>query len=183
MRARSAGRCGVSRGDLGGAGVDAAQREEGNEDDVLGCAVVDDRFVLALSEIVMVLDGGNRHDFPRALDLIDRDLRDADVADFSAVAVLLDGGETLLDRCLRVDPMQVVESDAVGAEATKAFVDFSFEVFRTAAAGAARPAFCGDDTGVWIGSERRPADRGLAFAAGIAVSGVDHPDARGDGLL
>jgi len=47
----------------------------------------------------VILDGGDRHDPAGSLDLVDRDLGDADVPDLAAVAVLLDGGETLFERC------------------------------------------------------------------------------------
>src|SRR3982075_1469334 len=104
------GRCAVSRGDLcDGATAVTAQRKEGNEDDVLPRPVVDNRLVSALGEVVVVLDGGDRHDSAGSFDLVDRDLRDANVQDLAAVLALLDGGETLFDRCLRVDSMQVVE--------------------------------------------------------------------------
>jgi len=77
------------------------------------------------------------------------------VADPAAVAVLLDGGETLFQRCRRVDPMEVVERDAVGAQSTKALLDFGVEHLRTSVTGAANPAFRGYHHTVRIGRERR----------------------------
>ena len=83
----------------------------------------------------MVLDGGDRHDRAGSLDLLYRDLGNADVPDLAAVTILLDGGEAFLNRCLRVDPVQVVESDAVGAQAAEALLDFGAEIL-----GRPRPA-------------------------------------------
>ena len=100
----------------------------------------------------------------------------------AAVAVLLDGGETLFQRCLRVDAVQVVESDAVGAESTKALLDLGVQDLRTSAAGAAASALRGHDATFGIGRDRRT-DGLLAFPAGVRVSGVDHPDPGGDRFL
>src|SRR5207237_3129264 len=134
----------VSSGDFFNGGPAAtAQREEGHEHDVFPCAVVDDRLVFALGDVVVILDGGDRHDLAGSLDLVDRDLGDADVPDLAAVAVLLDGGETLFERCLRVDPVEVVESDAVSAKSTKAAIDCGVEPLRTSVTGAANSAFRG----------------------------------------
>src|SRR5439155_1880003 len=116
-------------------------------------------------------------------DLVDRDLGDANVPDLAAVAALLDGGETLFERCLRVDPVQVVESDAVGAQSTKALLDFGEEDLRTSATAAATtPALRGHDATVGIGRESRT-DRLLALPAGVAVSGVDQTHPGGDRFL
>ena len=57
-----------------GATAVPAQRKEGDKDDVLLRAVIDNHLVLALRQIVMVLDGGNRHDPAGSLDLVYRDL-------------------------------------------------------------------------------------------------------------
>ena len=85
--------------------------------------------------------------------------------DLATVTVLLDDGETLLDGCLRVDPVQVVETDAVGAKSTKALLDLSLKDLRATATGAAEaPLGCYNAT-VRNGSKRRT-DRGLAFSAG-----------------
>ena len=87
--------------------------------------------------------------------------------DLAAVAVLLDDGETFLDRCLRVDPVQVVESDAVGAKSTKALLDFELEGSPDDRDRRPRsPPFVATTQGSGIRGERRT-DRGLAFSTGI----------------
>src|SRR6266566_3748940 len=171
----------VARGDLfDGATAVAAQREEGDVDDVLPLAVVDDFLVLALREVVVVLDGGDRYNPAGSLDLVDRDLGDADVPDLAAVAVLIDGGETLFERCLRVDPVQVVERDAVGAQPAKALLDLGVEDVRTPATGAAASAALRRyDATLGLSGERRT-DRLLALPTGVGVGRVDHPHTGGD---
>ena len=81
------------------AGIWPLRTKECRWRDSRACAVVDNRLVFALGDDVVILDGGDRHDRAGSLDLADRDLGDADVPDLAAVAVLLDGGETLFERC------------------------------------------------------------------------------------
>ena len=93
----------VSFGDLGErVACVAAQREVGDEDDALVGAVVDDVLVPALREAVVVLHGGYRHDCAGLFDLVDSHVRDPDMPDLAGVMVLLDRGETVLERRLRV---------------------------------------------------------------------------------
>src|SRR6266702_4749037 len=88
----------MSRGDLGeGAATISAQRKEWDEHDAFGGTVVDHCLVLALGEVVMVLDGRDRHDLPGTFDLVNPDLRDADISDLAAVAVLRYRAEALLE--------------------------------------------------------------------------------------
>src|SRR6478672_4849929 len=162
--------------------ADIAQREVGNEDDVLPFAVVDDRLMLALGEAVVVLNCGDRHDHAGSLELVDRDVGHSDLPDLSVVAVLLDRAETLFERCLRVWPVQVIEPDAVGAQPTEALLDLGAQDLRVPAAGAAPSALRRYYITSAIGRER-PTDRLLALPAGVGVSGVDHPDPRGDRFL
>ena len=77
----------------------------------------------ALGEVVVVLDGANRGDLSRPLDLVHRDVRDADVLNRAALPVLIDDPETLLQRSLRIRLMEVVEVDPVGPQPTKALLD------------------------------------------------------------
>src|SRR5947209_19013492 len=69
--------------------------------------------VLALREAVVVLDGGDGYDGAGAVDLLHRDVGDTNVADLAGVSGLLDGAEALLERCLGVDAVQVVQRDGV----------------------------------------------------------------------
>ena len=100
-----------------------SQREVGNDHDVVVGAVVEDVVVRALGEVVVVLDGANRGDLSRPLDLVHRDVRDADVLNRAALPVLIDDPETLLQRSLRIRLMEVVEVDPVGPQPTKALLD------------------------------------------------------------
>src|SRR3954471_4942821 len=103
--------------DLGDGGpIRAAQREERYEHDSLVGAAVDDLVVGALRQAVAILDGRGRDDLPPALDLIDADLRKADVAELSAVWIWGDRAEAVLEWRLGVAAVQVVELERVGAQ-------------------------------------------------------------------
>src|SRR4051794_23609069 len=124
----------------------------------------------------MVLHGSDRHDRAGSLDLVDRNLGDADVPDSAAVAIFLDGREAFLKRCLRIDPVQIIESNGLGAQAAEAFLDLGAEILRTSTTGATGAALRGDDVAVTEGRKRR-SDRRLALPTRISVSGVDQPHA------
>ena len=108
----------------------AAQREVRNERDAFAGAVVDDLVVPSLGEVVLVLDGGDRHHLASRADLLDAHLGDADVADSALVAVLGDHAEALLERRLWVDAVQVVEGDRLGAQSPKALLDLRTQHLR-----------------------------------------------------
>ena len=97
------------------------------------------------------------------------------------VLILLEGGEALLERRLRIDPVQVIERDAVGPQPAQAFVDLSPERVRAALSGSVA-AFRRHDASIRDGRERS-ADRLFAVSSGVRVGGVDVPQPRGDGLL
>src|ERR687895_2644486 len=101
----------------------SAQGEEGHEHDAFPSAVVDDVLVAALSKVVVVLDRRDRHDLARALDLLDADLRQADVPDLPAVPVFPDRGQACFERRLWVDPVEVVERDGAGPKPAKTLLD------------------------------------------------------------
>src|SRR5260370_37972521 len=101
-----------------------AQRKARTEADPFRGAVIDHWVVHSLREVVLVLDGGDGHDLPRALDLVDDDFRNTDVPDLALVPVLLDRAEALFERRLRIDPMQVVEIDALWVQPATALLDF-----------------------------------------------------------
>jgi hypothetical protein len=111
--------------------VAAAQREVRDERDALGRTVVDDVVVAAFAEAVLVLDRGDGDDLPGALDLLDADRRDADVADLAAVGVLADRPQALLERRVGIHAVQVVEVDRVGAQRAEALLDLSAQRLRT----------------------------------------------------
>ena len=111
------------------AGVEAAEREERDERDPLLGAVVDDLLVRPLGEVVAVLDGRDRDDLAPTLELLDPDLREPDTPDLATVAVRGDRAETLLERRLGVDAVQVVEVDRLGAQAPQALLDLRAQPF------------------------------------------------------
>ena len=169
---------------LGGGGhagtAVAAQREVGHERDPLALAEVDDVLVSPLGDVVVVLHGGDRHDPAGLLDLLDAHVGEPDVADRAAVDVALDRTQALLERRLRVDAVQVVEADRVGAQRAQALLDLPREHVGPALA---RPvAALGRDEHVVATARERLADRALALAAAVEVCGVDVPHARGHGL-
>ena len=131
-------------------------------------------------EAVAVLDGRDRDDLAPTLDLLDADFGEADVPDLPALAVVGDRSETLLERRLGVDAVQVVEVDRLGAQAPQALLDLRAQRLRAARTGVIA-AFRRDDHAVRARRERL-ADRRLALAVGVGVGGVDHADPGGDRL-
>jgi Aldo/keto reductase family len=67
-------------------------------------------------ERVLRLQGGDRVDGMGAADRLGAGLGQADVSDLALGDELRHGADRVLDRCLRVDPVLVVEVEAVGAE-------------------------------------------------------------------
>src|SRR5207247_9043776 len=96
-------------GDLGhGTAAGSAQGKERDENNALRGAVVDDCLGFALGKVVVVLHRHDRHHPSGALDLLDPDVGDSDVADLAPVAVILDGAQAFLDRSLRADAMTLI---------------------------------------------------------------------------
>src|SRR4029077_16506113 len=123
------------------------------------------------------LDGRDRHDLARPLDLLDVDVREADMPDLPGLAALGQRGEALLERRLRVDAMEVVERDALDPQAAEALVDLRAELLGAAGAGG-KAAFRTDDD---FRAGRGRADRPLPSALRVGVRRVDVADAGRDG--
>jgi hypothetical protein len=87
------------------------EREVRDEHDALLGAVIDHVFGAAFGQVVMVLHGRDRDDRPRELDLVDPHLRQSDVADLPRVPRLGERADAVLERCLGMDAVQVVEVD------------------------------------------------------------------------
>ena len=153
----------------------------GDEQDPLALAVVDHIVVLALREAVLVLDGRNRDHRARALDLVHTDVRHADVLDPPCVAVLAEDGERLLDRDVRVDPVEVDERDRLLPQPLEALLELGPQRFRPAAAGVIAD-LGGDGQVIGEGRKRRP-DGPLARAARVQVGRVDEIEPGLPGLL
>jgi len=119
--------------------------------------------VPAVRKVVGVLHGGDGHDSPGTLDLIEPDVRYSDVPDLAAILVLLDRLKALLERNIRVDAVQVVEGDAVGAQRPEAVLDLRSQHIRAAVLNA---ALRGHD-GVSRNPRESLTDRFFALAAGV----------------
>src|SRR3712207_4562444 len=76
------------------------------------------------------LHRGDRYDLARALDVLDADSRDADMADPARIDVLGDRPERLLERRVRVDAMEVEETERLGAQRAQALLDLRAEHLR-----------------------------------------------------
>ena len=126
----------------------------------------------------MVLNRGDVNHLPSLLDLLNRDVRDTDMADDSSVDVVPDGTDAVLQRDLRVRLVQVVEADRVRPEPAKALLDLARDHVGPAIAVAALRRH---DASVRCWRERS-SDRLLALAAGIGMRGIDQVDAGGHRL-
>ena len=107
-------------------------REPGDEAKIVFGAVVDDVFVLAVAEVVLVLHADDLDDLARLIDLVRLHFREADVEDLALLLQLLDGRERFFDRHFGIDAMKLPEVDALDLEAAEAHLDFLLEVFGTA---------------------------------------------------
>src|SRR4029077_5432814 len=85
------------------------------------------RLDAALEEIIGRLHAMQRGDLAKSLDLLHREITDADGADLATLQkiVHLPGG--LLDRHRRVRPMHLIEIDDVRLEPAQGFVDFTHD--------------------------------------------------------
>ncbi len=140
----------------------------------------DDVLAGALRQVVVVLDRHDRHHLTRPLDLVDPDLGEADVTDPPPVPVLLDGGEAVLERRVRMDAVQVVERDAVRTQPAQGVLDLRPEHLGAAVPGGVATLARHDA----VGRDWREggADRLLALSPGVEVGGVDVAHAGGDRL-
>ena len=136
--------------------------------------------VLALGDVVAVLHGGDGHDPPGSLDLLDADLGDPDMADDATVDVGPDRAEALLERRLGIDAVQVVQADGIGPERAQALLDLRAQDLRPALAGAV--AALGGDEHLFAHVGERLAEGALAVPAAVEVRGVDVAHACGHGL-
>lgn len=131
-------------------------------------------------EAVAVLHGRDGHDLPGALDLVDADAGEPDVADRAALDVVGDRAEALLERRFRVHAVQVVEADRLRAQRSHALLDLRRQHLGPPLAGPVA-ALRGDEHLVGRASERLP-DGPFAVAAPVEVRRVDVAHARRHGL-
>ena len=157
----------------------------GDEGELVFGAVVDDVLMLAVAEVVLVLNADDVDDLAGLVDLVGFDFAESDVADLALLLELLDGAERLFHGNLGVDAVELPEVDALEFEAAQAHLDLLDEVLRAADgepfvwALAGEAGFGGDDDTFGIGGEGF-ADELLADLGAVGVCGVDEVDAELD---
>jgi len=145
-------------------------------------AVFEHCLVLAVAGVVLVLDGGDLDHLAGGFELVDRDVRDADVSDFPLVLELREGVHRLLVVDVRIGAVELIQIDLVGPEAIEAAEDRVAEIARLATprpravAVVAPEATLGCDERVVVGCERL-ADQAFGDRRAVGVGGVDEVDA------
>src|SRR5919106_816296 len=91
------------------------ERKPRNEREAPALAEVDERVGVPLGDAVAVLDRDHGDDLPRPVDLLRGYVGEADVPDLPLRAKLGDRPNGLLERHVRVGPVQLVEIDAIEA--------------------------------------------------------------------
>ena len=123
--------------------VTGGDREPRDEGDVLGGRVVEDVLALPVGQVVEVLHADDVDDLARRLQLLDRDLGDADVADLALVLQLLERAELVGQRDLRVDAVQLEEVDPVDLQVPQRELDLLGQVGGAADTASRCRARCG----------------------------------------
>src|SRR5258708_25913933 len=131
----------------------------------------------------LVMQGGDRSHRARARELLEIEIRDADVADFPFAAQLVERADRLLDRNLGIVTVKRVQLHMIAAQASEARVERASQVLRPSVAetvaAAMKPALRPDRDAVGPSVERL-AEQALAFAVEIDVSRADQPHAEFD---
>jgi hypothetical protein len=91
------------------------QREIRKKCDFVDRATLDDVLRVSLDDVVGVLDRRDRANPESALELVDRDVREADVANLSLMAKLRERPDGLLQRHARIGSVKLVQVDPVEA--------------------------------------------------------------------
>ncbi len=184
------GRCAVALGDLAEGvvvrQVAGGEREPRDEGDVLLGAVVDHLVPMPVAQVVLVLHRGDRQVLAGAADLLDARLREPDEADLALVEELLEDSHLVLEGHVRVDPVELVEIDALELEAAQAPLAGFPQVLRPAVGlplarpGADQAALGGDHQPLRVRMEGL-GDELLGDLRAVGVGGVDEVDAQLDG--
>ena len=93
-----------------------AERRPGHEADVVLLTVIEEVIPLAVGEAVAVLHGDDGDDFAGALDVLERDVGEADVADFALFAQLGQSFHGGLERDGGIGDMELLDIDALELE-------------------------------------------------------------------
>src|SRR5688500_8024336 len=96
------------------------ERPPGEEGDPLPLTGLEDIIRLPVGEVVAVLDGDDRNDRLRPRELLQVDVREADVADLPLLPQTGELADRLLERNLRVGSVQLVEVDPLQPQAPQA---------------------------------------------------------------
>jgi hypothetical protein len=161
--------------------VARGEREPRDEADALLLAVRQDVLGLAVREVVEVLHRGDRDDLLARLDLLDGDLRQADVPDLAASTASLRTPNCSSRGTCRVDPVQLPERDDVELQAPQAHLQALAQVLRAAerrplAGARAGEAGLRGDHGPVVGGQRL-GDEVLRDVRAVGVGRVDEVDA------
>ena len=146
-------------------------------------AKVEHVLALPVDEVVAVLHGRHLEVFRGRLDLLDRDLAEAGVADDPLVEQRGDGRELLVARHLRIDAVELPQVDHVDAETPAAEMGLLDEIFRAAdsgpvvRAGAGESALGGDDHAGRVGVKGL-VDEEFRDLGAIGIGRIDEIDVR-----
>ncbi len=161
-------------------------RAPGQEGDAVGLAVVEHEIPLAIGEAVAVLHADDGHDFLRALDVLERDVGKADVADLALLLESRHGFHRGVEGDGRIGDVELVDVDALEAQALEAAFDGLLNVRGAGvvlpdAGAVAHPAgLGGDDQAGGIGPEGF-GDQFFRDIGAVGVGSVNEVDAEFDG--
>ena len=159
------------------------EREPGDEGDPGLLARAQQVLVLAVGEVVAILDSCDRDDSARLFELREIDVRDSDMLDLALRLQLGQGADRLLERHVGIWDVEVVERDRLQPQPPQAGLASSPKMLRSAVGPPLeRPvpkvaALGGEHELRRIGMERLR-DELLAHVRPVGIRGVDDVDAK-----
>src|SRR5438128_12435698 len=106
------------------------QRKPRNEADALPRTVLEDALPLPVGDVVSILNGDDSEEAPRALNLIDCDLGQSDMPNFSFALKPLQRSKLLFLRYLWIDPMQLPQINALQSQPFQAALQLFAQALR-----------------------------------------------------